>query len=139
MALHRLSFASVLCLLESLRLFLPTFTLSSVLEELKRWWATGQSCIEKLVAKLELTPPEQSVIDQVLSRAEWVNRNAVENWQARRCLDADGWRKRCQSTCARTPQRGPACISITTHAKRRCRLEKVSARSAVRTGLTTTA
>jgi hypothetical protein len=52
--------------LESLRLFLPTFTLSSVLEELKRWWATGQSCFEKLVAKLKLTPPEQSVIDQIL-------------------------------------------------------------------------
>ena len=52
--------------LESLRLFLPTFTLSSVLEELKRWWATGQSCFEKLVEKLKLTPPEQSVIDQIL-------------------------------------------------------------------------
>jgi transposase len=52
--------------LESLRLFLPTFTLSSVLEELKRWWATGQSCFEKLVEKLKLTPPEQTVIDQIL-------------------------------------------------------------------------
>lgn len=52
--------------LESLRLFLPTFTLSSVLEELKRWWATGRSCFEILVAKLKLTPPEQSVIDQIL-------------------------------------------------------------------------
>ena len=52
--------------LESLRLFLPTFTLSSVLEELKRWWATGQSCFEKLVEKLKLTPPEQSVIDRIL-------------------------------------------------------------------------
>jgi hypothetical protein len=52
--------------LESLRLFLPTFTLSSVLEELKRWWATGQSCFEKLVENLELTSPEQSVIDQIL-------------------------------------------------------------------------
>jgi transposase len=52
--------------LESLRLFLPTFTLSSVLKELKRWWATGRSCFEKLVAKLKLTPPEQSVIDQIL-------------------------------------------------------------------------
>ena len=52
--------------LESLRLFLPTFTLSSVLEELKRWWATGQSCFEKLVEKLKLTPPEQSVIEQIL-------------------------------------------------------------------------
>lgn len=52
--------------LESLRLFLPTFTLSSVLDELKRWWTTGQSCFEKLVKKLKLTPPEQSVIDQIL-------------------------------------------------------------------------
>ena len=52
--------------LESLRLFLPTFTLSSVLEELKRWWATGQSCFEKLVENLKLTSPEQSVIDQIL-------------------------------------------------------------------------
>jgi len=52
--------------LESLRLFLPTFTLSSVLEELKRWWATGRSCFEELVEKLKLTPPEQSVIDQIL-------------------------------------------------------------------------
>jgi len=56
----------LISVLESLRLFLPTFTLSSVLEELKRWWATGQSCFEKLVANLKLTPPEQSVIDQIL-------------------------------------------------------------------------
>ena len=27
--------------LDLLRLYLPTFTLSSVLEELKRWWPTG--------------------------------------------------------------------------------------------------
>jgi transposase len=52
--------------LESLRLYLPTFTLSSVLEELKRWWATGRSCFEKLVENLKLTSPEQSVIDQIL-------------------------------------------------------------------------
>ena len=52
--------------LESLRLYLPTFTLSSVLEELKRWWATGQSCFEKLVEKLKLTPPEHPVAHQLL-------------------------------------------------------------------------
>ncbi len=52
--------------LESLRLYLPTFTLSSVLEELKRWWATGQSCFEKLVGKLGLTPPKLPVADQLL-------------------------------------------------------------------------
>jgi hypothetical protein len=52
--------------LQSLRLYLPTFTLSSVLAELKRWWATGRSCFAELVEKLELTPPEQSVIDQII-------------------------------------------------------------------------
>jgi transposase len=52
--------------LQSLRLYLPTFTLSSVLAELKRWWATGRSCFAELMEKLELTPPEQSVIDQIL-------------------------------------------------------------------------
>jgi transposase len=52
--------------LQSLRLYLPTFTLSSVLAELKRWWATGRSCFAELLEKLALAPPEQSVIDQVL-------------------------------------------------------------------------
>jgi transposase len=40
--------------LESLRLYLPTFTMQSVQEELRRWWATGQSCFEELLKKLEL-------------------------------------------------------------------------------------
>jgi hypothetical protein len=52
--------------LQSLRLYLPTFTLSSVLAELKRWWATGRSCFAELMERLELTPPERSVLDQIL-------------------------------------------------------------------------
>jgi hypothetical protein len=52
--------------LQSLRLYLPTFTLSSVLAELKRWWTTARSCFTALLEKLELTLPEQSVVDQVL-------------------------------------------------------------------------
>ena len=52
--------------LESLRLYLPTFTLSSVLAELKRWWTTRRSCFAELMEKLALTPPEQPVIDQIL-------------------------------------------------------------------------
>jgi hypothetical protein len=52
--------------LQSLRLYLPTFTLSSVLEELKRWWATGESCFARLAKKLKLTPPEHSVAHQIL-------------------------------------------------------------------------
>src|SRR3954468_20508206 len=38
----------------------------------------------------------------------------------------------------RAPRRGPARISITTDAQRRCRLERVSARSAMRTEYATT-
>jgi transposase len=52
--------------LQSLRLYLPSFTLSSVLAELTRWWATGRSCFAELLEELALAPPEQSVIDQVL-------------------------------------------------------------------------
>ncbi len=52
--------------LESLRLYLKTFTLASVVEEVKSWWAQGQSCFTKLVKKLKLTLPEQSVLDQLL-------------------------------------------------------------------------
>jgi transposase len=52
--------------LQSLRLYLPTFRLSTVLAELKRWWATGRSCFAELIEKLELTPPEQSVVDLIL-------------------------------------------------------------------------
>jgi transposase len=44
--------------LESLRLYLPTFTLVSVLEELNRWWASGRSCFEKLLKKLKLSMPQ---------------------------------------------------------------------------------
>jgi transposase len=51
--------------LQSLRLYLPTFTLSSVLAELKRWWATGRSCFAELLETLSLTPPEQSAVDLI--------------------------------------------------------------------------
>jgi transposase len=52
--------------LESLRLYLKTFTLASVLEEIKRWWAAGRSCFTERLEKLKVAPPEQSVIDRVL-------------------------------------------------------------------------
>jgi transposase len=53
-------------ILESLRLYLPTFTLSSVQEELERWRAAGQSCFTKLFKKLKLALPEQSILDRIL-------------------------------------------------------------------------
>ncbi len=54
--------------LESLRLYLKTFTLANVLVELQRWWATGQSCFAALMKKLKLTLPEQPVIDRILPK-----------------------------------------------------------------------
>jgi hypothetical protein len=44
--------------LESLRVYLPTFTLVSVIEELNRWWASGRSCFAKLLARLKLSVPQ---------------------------------------------------------------------------------
>jgi transposase len=52
--------------MESLRLYLKTFTLASVLDEMKRWWETGQSCFTTLLRKLKLAVPDQSVLDRVL-------------------------------------------------------------------------
>jgi transposase len=52
--------------LESLRLYLKTFTLANVLVELKRWWETGQSCFATLTKKLKLALPEKPVIDRIL-------------------------------------------------------------------------
>jgi len=52
--------------LQSLRLYLPTFTLTTVLEEIQRWIEQGQSCFEKELEKLNLHPPEHSVLDRVL-------------------------------------------------------------------------
>jgi hypothetical protein len=56
--------------LESLRLYLPTFTLSSVLEELHRWCSAGRSCFEELLKQLKLTSavPEESLIDRLYPR-----------------------------------------------------------------------
>jgi transposase len=52
--------------LESLRVYLPTFTLTSVMAELQRWWATGRSCFAELIEKLKLTPRKGTVLDQIV-------------------------------------------------------------------------
>jgi len=52
--------------LESLRLYLTTFTLPSVIAEVQGWITTGRSCFEELLEKLGLARPEQSILDQVL-------------------------------------------------------------------------
>jgi len=52
--------------LESLRLYLPTFTLATVLAEIQRWIEQGRSCFEKQLKKLKLPTCERSVLDSVL-------------------------------------------------------------------------
>ena len=52
--------------LESLRLYLPQFTLASVLEEIDRWWQAGQSCFTRLLKRRKLPARVESILDNVL-------------------------------------------------------------------------
>jgi hypothetical protein len=56
----------VTSVLESLRLYLRSFTLPTVIEEVRGWLATGRSCFEVLLEKLGLPRPTQSTLDEVL-------------------------------------------------------------------------
>lgn len=47
----------IVSVLESLRLYLTTFTLASVTAEIQRWWQAGQSCFTRLLKKLKIAPP----------------------------------------------------------------------------------
>jgi hypothetical protein len=53
--------------LESLRLYLPTYTLRSVMAELQRWWIDGRSCFEKLLKKSKLKPNQSTtpILDRI--------------------------------------------------------------------------
>jgi transposase len=55
----------IVSVLESLRVYLATFTLGSVMAEVNRWWQKGQSCFRKLLNKMKLTPG-QSILDKVI-------------------------------------------------------------------------
>ena len=52
--------------LESLRCYLQTFTLATVIAEVRTWLDTGCSCFHRLLTKLHLTPPFTSMLDRVL-------------------------------------------------------------------------
>jgi transposase len=56
----------VTSVLESLRLYLSSFTLPGVIEEVRGWLATGRSCFEELLEKLGLARPTQSILEEVL-------------------------------------------------------------------------
>jgi hypothetical protein len=51
--------------LESLRLYVPKFTLKPVVEEIQRWSRQGTSCFERLKRKLKLTSPEKPALDRL--------------------------------------------------------------------------
>ena len=52
--------------LESLRLYLPKFTLQGVMEEIDRWERAGKSCFTRLLNKLKLPCPTETILDKVL-------------------------------------------------------------------------
>lgn len=52
--------------LESLRCYLPTFTLATVIDEILKWQATGRSCFARMLTKLGLRVASTSVLDRVL-------------------------------------------------------------------------
>jgi transposase len=56
----------IVSVLESLRLYLPTFTLVSVIAEINRWWQVGQSCFTQLLNKMKLPRPTHSILDKVM-------------------------------------------------------------------------
>jgi transposase len=56
----------IVSVLESLRLYLPQFTLGSVIEEIKRWWQVGQSCFTTLLTEMKLQPRAESILDKVM-------------------------------------------------------------------------
>jgi len=48
--------------LESLRVHLPEFTLTGILDEIANWSETGRSCFRDLLQRLKLPPPETGVL-----------------------------------------------------------------------------
>jgi hypothetical protein len=55
----------IVSVLESLRLYLTTFNLPNVIDEMKRWSATGRSCFATLARKLKLAASDAEVLDFV--------------------------------------------------------------------------
>lgn len=57
----------IVSVLESLRLYLKTFNLPSVIDEIKRWSATGRSCFATLARKLKLSTTDGEVLSFVFA------------------------------------------------------------------------
>ena len=57
----------IVSVLESLRVYLKTFTLKSIAAELERWRRVGQSCFRRLLHTMKLPTPTKSPLDTLLS------------------------------------------------------------------------
>jgi transposase len=56
----------IVSVLESLRVYLKTFTLANVIAEIERWRQAGESCFSKLLRKLKLKVPDESILDKLI-------------------------------------------------------------------------
>jgi hypothetical protein len=56
----------IVSVLESLRLYLPKFTLAAVMGEINRWWQAGHSCFTKLLNKMKLQARTESTLDKII-------------------------------------------------------------------------
>jgi hypothetical protein len=56
----------IVSVLESLRLYLPKFTLARAIEEINQWWQAGQSCFTKLLQEMKLQAPANTILDKVI-------------------------------------------------------------------------
>jgi hypothetical protein len=56
----------IVSVLQSLRLYLPTFTLAGIIDEIGRWWKAGQSCFTRLLKNMKLSSPTDSILDTIL-------------------------------------------------------------------------
>jgi transposase len=56
----------VMSVLESLRLYLTTWTLPNVIEEVRGWMATGRSCFERRLEEMGLARSGRSILDEIL-------------------------------------------------------------------------
>ncbi len=60
----------IVSVLESLRVYLPTFTLADIIAEIHRWWQAGQSCFTELLKHMKLPDPAESILDKVMPTAD---------------------------------------------------------------------
>lgn len=56
----------IVSVLESLRVYLKTFTLANVIAEIACWREAGESCFSKLLRKLKLTLPGEPILDKLI-------------------------------------------------------------------------